>query len=573
MYFDALTAAAIGDEITAALRGGFVQKLSLPTPESVAIEVYAKRERRQLLLTAESRHPRVALLSERPTTQPGLVTPFGLLLRKYVLDGVIEEIRQPAAERIISLSIANTTDGLNTRVWLDAELMGRHSNLLLLDGNRTTVLESVKRVTPQMSSVRPILPKRPYTPPPPRKGLPPHRVLPDDLAALGTESKGSSSLWQMLVSGVSGLSPLAAREIVHRASGDAETKVHGWENWTALATETRRITALWATREWTACIARTPDGVVAYAPYELTHLAEEATLEPIETMSAAIESYGGSLASVVSHGQLRAQIVDQLEQQAERVRQRLASLERQRSGSDDAQGLMEDGQLVLAYAHSIAPKQQSLVLEDRTIALDPELKPAQNAQEMFDRYKRRKRAGQDLPPAIEEARRQIALLEEYKTYVALAEGHTELTQLRAELTAEGILREGAPGTKATRKPPTTKTETLIAPDGTRILVGKSAAQNARVIETGAPHDWWFHAREIPGGHVVARTGGADPSPDTLRIAAETAAYNSAARESGAVEVVYTQLRNVRKIKGAGPGQVTYRNEQSVNVQPKDHHTA
>jgi len=570
MYFDALTAAAIGDEITSALLGGFVQKLSLPTPESVAIEVYARRERRQLLLTAEARHPRVAFLSERPTTQPGLVTPFGLLLRKHVLDGVIEEIRQPAAERIFSLSIANTTDGLNTRVWLDAELMGRHSNLLLLNGDRTTVLESVKRVTPQMSSVRAILPKRPYTPPPPRKGLPPHRVLPDDLAALGAQGKGSASLWQMLVSGISGLSPLAAREIVHRASGDAATKVNGWENWADLANETRRITVLWATREWTPCIARTPDGVLAYAPYELTHLAQEAELESIETMSAAIEAYGGSLSGVVSHGQLRAQIVAQLEKRADRVRQRLASLEQQRSGSDDAQRLMEDGQLVLAYTYTIKPKQERLVLEDRTITLDPDLTPAQNAQEMFDQYKRRKRAGEDLPAVIEEAQRELALLAEYETFAALAEGHTELTQLRAELIAEGVVREGPEGAKAARKPTTAKMETLTAPDGTRILVGKSAAQNARVVESGGPHDWWFHAREIPGGHVVARTGGAEPSGDTLRIAAETAAYNSAARESGAVEVVYTQLRNVRKIKGAGPGQVTYRNEHSVNAQPKDH---
>ena len=91
-----------------------------------------------------------------------------------------------------------------------------------------------------------------------------------------------------------------------------------------------------------------------------------------------------------------------------------------------------------------------------------------------------------------------------------------------------------------------------------------------MLETGAPHDWWFHAREIPGGHVVARTGGAAPSDETLRMAAETAAYNSAARDSGSVEVVYAQLKDVRKIKGAGPGQVTYRNEKGVNVQPRDH---
>jgi predicted ribosome quality control (RQC) complex YloA/Tae2 family protein len=111
---------------------------------------------------------------------------------------------------------------------------------------------------------------------------------------------------------------------------------------------------------------------------------------------------------------------------------------------------------------------------------------------------------------------------------------------------------------------------FTAPDGTRVLAGKSAAQNARVLEAAAPADWWFHAREIPGGHVVARTGGAEPSPETVRLAAETAAGLSAARDSGSVDVVYTQLKHVRKIRGGGPGQVTYRNERAVRAEPRDH---
>ncbi len=569
MYFDALTAAAVADELVTTVCGGFVQRLSLPTPLSVALQVYAHRERHELLLTAEPVHPRVALVSERPTSQPGLVTPFGLLLRKYVLDGTIEEVEQPAGERVIALSIANRIDGLNTRVWLHAELMGRHSNLLLLDGERETVLESVKRVTPDMSSVRPILPKRPFVPPPPRKGLPPHRVLPDDLRQLASSSKPSASLWQSLVAGVSGLSPLSAREAVHRSTGDAETLVRDWEDWPRLAIEVRRLTSLWATRDWRPCVAASEEGVLAYAPYELTHLQAQSQLEFPESISAAMQRYGGSMAAVVSHGQLRNQLLATLEKRANQVRQRLDSLRRQQKGAEDAQRLMEDGQLVLAYAYAIEPGQESLELEDRTIKLDPTLSPSENAQELFDAYKRRKRAGEGLPALIEEAERELATIEEYETFANLAQGHAELTALRAEAAQEGVISEEG-GKASTRKPPPQKTETITAPDGVRILVGRSAAQNARVLDAGAPHDWWFHAREIPGGHVVVRTGGAEPSKDTLRIAAETAAYNSAARESGTVEVVYCQLKDVRKIKGAGPGQVTYRNERGVRVQPRDH---
>lgn len=570
MYFDALTAAAIADELSATIRGGFVQRISLPSRDSVALEVYAHRRRHELLLTAEPAHPRAVLVSQRPTAQPGLVTPFGLLLRKHVLDGVVGEIEQPGAERLIALSITKRTEGTEHRVWLQAELMGRHSNLLLLDGERRTVLESVKRVTREMSGVRPILPKYAYTPPPPRSGLPPHRVLPADLRALAGAAKPSGALWQMLVSGVSGLSPLAAREIVYRATGDAEARVRDREDWSTLAAELRRMAALWATREWRPCVAAGPEGVLAYAPYALTHLEDQAALKFEESISAAIERYGGSLAPVVGHGQLRGQILAQMEKQAGRVRQRLASLREQEAGAADARRLMEDGQLVLAYAWAIEPGQQSLEVEDRTIRLDPALSPSENAQEMFDAYRRRKRAGEDLPAMIAEAERELARIREYETFAELAQGHAELTALGAEAVSAGVIREaGRPG-DAHRKPAAPKMETLTAPDGTRILVGRSAAQNERVLAAGASHDWWFHAREIPGGHVVARTGGAAPGEEALRIAAETAAWNSAARESGAVEVVYTQLKDVRRIKGAGPGQVTYRNECSVNVVPRDH---
>lgn len=570
MYFDALTAAAISDELRSSVLGGFIQKVSLPGSGSLALEVYARRQRHQLLLTTEPEHPRAMLVWERPTSEPGLVTPLGLLLRKHVLDGVMEEIEQPAGERIIALSIAKRVEGNNTNVWLQAELMGRHSNLIMLDSSRSTILESVKRVTPRMSSVRPVMPRREYTPPPPREGVEPHRTAPDWLMACAEGAKPATPLWRVLVSGVSGLSPLAAREIVFRAAGKAEVTAGEWTEWAPLAAEVRRMASLWATRDWQPCVATADQGAVAYAPYELTHLRAEADLVSYESMSHAIEVYSGSLAQVVSHGQLRTQILAALDKRADRVKQRLDSLQRQEAGAEMAQRLMEDGQLILAYSYALEPGADRLELEDRTIDLDRTLSASENAQKLFDAYKRRKRAGEDLPALIEQGRQELDRIEEYRTFANLARGHTELSQLRAEAVEAGVIREAPEGTVSMRKPPAPKTAFLTAPDGTRILVGKSAAQNARVLDAASPDDWWFHAREIPGGHVIARTGGREPSVETLRLAAETAAYHSAARESDAVEVIYTQLRYLRKIRGAGPGQVTYRNERGTRVRPRDH---
>ncbi len=570
MYFDALCAAAVSDELRARLLGGFVQKVVLPSKDAIALEVYAGHERHPLLLSTDPTQSRAMLLSGKPTATPGLVTPLGLLLRKHVLDGVVEEIEQPAGERVISLSIAKRAGGLNQKVWLSAELMGRHANLLLLDGERTTILESVKRVTSEMSSVRPVLPKRAYTPPPPRPGLQPHRVTPGALEEASAQAKGSSFLWQLLVSQVSGMSPLSGREVTYRATGDAEARVGSVQDWAGLAVQLRRLASLWATREWRPCIAVSDEAVVAYAPYELTHLASDAELSFPASMSEAIESYSGASARIVSHAQLRERVLGALDKRADQVARRLRSIAAQEEGAHDAERLMEDGQMILAYAYQIEPGQEELRLPDRTVPLDPSLSASENAQEKFEEYRRRQRATSDLPAVRAQAESELATIEEYRTFAMLAKGHTELSQLQAEALAEGVLRESGDGAKRQRKPPAGKLSSFTAPDGTHVLVGRSAAQNRQALETGAPHDWWFHAREIPGGHVVARTGGREPSEETLRLAAETAAYHSAAREDTSVEIVYTPLRNVRKIKGAGPGQVTYRNERAIRVAPRDH---
>lgn len=571
MYFDALTAAAVSDELKQTILGGFVQKAVLSGRDSVAFEVYMHHRRRYLLLDARGSDPRALLLSgNKPTAQPGLITPFGLLLRKYVLNGVVDAIEQPAGERIISLRVSKTFEDTRAVVWVQAELMGRHSNLLLLDESRQTVLESSKRVTPDMSRVRPVLPHKPYTPPPPREGIQPHRVTPQLLQEAVGASKGSTPLAQAIVRSVPGFSPISSREAIFRAGGDPDTKVSEWENWPALTNSIRELALLWATREWTPCVAEIEGGVAAYAPYELKHLREQAALDFPAGISEAIERYSGSSASIASHQQLRDQIIAALDKRAERLTQRLQSLQRERKGAEEAERLMEDGQMVLAYAYSIEPGATELALDDRKIALDPELTPAQNAQQMFDEYKRRRRAENDVPALMSDAQRKLDLVNDYRTYASLAEGYVELTQLRAEAIAAGVIRESSNGGKSTRKEAPGKLSSFMMPEGTRILVGKSAAQNAKVLDAGSPDDWWFHAREIPGGHVLARTGGRALTEEILRTASETAAWYSAYRNSPSVEVIYCQLRNVRKIKGSYPGHVTYRNERGINAKPVNH---
>lgn len=565
MFFDALTAAAVADELRATVLNGFVQKTVLPDAHSLALEVYRAGMRHHLLITIHPEHPRALLLDERPTPQPGLVTPLGLLVRKYVLDGVVNAVEQQAGERSIALSITKRSEGHNTTVWLAAELMGRHSNLLLLDEARGVVLDSIKRVPASMSRSRPVLPKQPYTPPPPRAGIQPHHATAQALeAACGGRDV---PLAQALVGAVAGLSPLAAREAVHRAGGAASATAAGWKDWSALAAGVLNLASLWSTHDWQPTIARTDTGIAAYAPYRLTHLSDAHTIERADTISRAIREYTGKPAHLVEHSQIRNRLLAGLEEHERKLRARLTALQGQQSRAGEAQQLMENGQLILGYSWQIGAGDSMLKVEGRAVQLDRSLSPAENAERLFEEYRKRRRAAQELPALLDEVTQQIEAVREFHLFVELAEGHAELTALQAEAQAAGLLPRSG-GRTPVRKPPPAQPLKLSSAEGVRILVGRSALQNERVLELGAPDDWWFHARGVPGGHVVARTGGREPSGDTLRLASQAAAYYSSARGGGNVEVVYCQLKHVRKVKGGSRAQVTYRNEKSLLAEPR-----
>lgn len=564
MFFDALTAAAVADELRDGILGGFVQKTVLPDPQSLALEVYRAGARHHLLVTIQPEHPRALLVAERPTAQPGLVTPLGLLVRKHILDGVVTEVHQPAGERTIALSIAKRPEGNNTVVWLVAELMGRHSNVILLNEDRTTVLESMKRVPLSLSRTRPILPRHPYAPPPPRPGIQAHHVTPELLQ--GACSPRDSLLSQALVSAVAGLSPLAAREVIHRAGGDPAIPADKWQDWPSLATAAMDLASLWSTRRWEPSVARAGNGTAAYAPYRLTHLESSHTVEPAASISAAIREYAGKPVHLVEHGQIRDSLLSALGEHERKLQARLESLESQQRRAGEAEELMQSGQLVLAYSWQIKPGDRVLQLDDRSISLDPALTPSENAERMFDGYRRRQRAAAELPRLVAEAREQIEAVQEFRLFVEMAEGHAALSSLQAEAREAGLI-PGRITARSGRGPRTAQPLKLTSPEGIQVLVGRSAGQNERVLELGSPDDWWFHARDIPGGHVVARTGGKEPSGATLGMAAQAAAYYSAGRESGKVEVVCCQLKHVRKVKGGPSGRVTYRNEKTLLASP------
>lgn len=557
MYFDALTTAAMVDELQAAIAGGRVQDVVLVSRLSLAMEVYSQHERHYLFLSAEAVHPRVQLLAEKARRGPESPLPLLLLLRKYVRGARLSGVTQPGFERILSLEFVTAEGPLR----LLAEIMGRRSNLILLAADGT-IMDAIKRVTPEQSR-RPVLPHHLYEPPPPLEKASIASLTPSQLRGLLAEEEGP--LWRSLVGTVAGMSPLLAREIVFRATSDAEA--FEAEPADLLAIGRSLLVDLPASHAWTPVLGLKEGRVVAYAPYTLTHLPGQ---QLMPTMSEAIEAYVRVQGQAEPYAAARERVRQSLAAAREREQRRYAAIARDLRPEAEINRLREFGEWILAYATQIRPRQAELVVEgpegeDLHISLVPGRSPVENAQRYFHEYEDAKAAAEGGPRRLSEVDQALARLDQLETDLQLAENRGEIDQVRAALIQAGYIRTSKRAPAARPAGP----RRLETDEGFVIWLGRSSHQNALVLERAAPTDLWFHAHGVPGGHAILVTGGRPVPEELLRRVAALAAYYSAARNEQRVTVDVTERRYVRPIPGAGPGQVTYRGEKTLVVTPAD----
>jgi predicted ribosome quality control (RQC) complex YloA/Tae2 family protein len=578
MLFDALTLAAVVDELRAALIGGRVQRVRLTGPLGVALEVFAHGRRCHLLLSAHPQFARVQLTATRPSRGVEGETRLLLLLRKYVLGGRIVTIEQPDLERVVILSIVKgpqsrnmegaPPDGDDTDDWepldspeplhseLVVETMERRANIVLV-GDDNIILDSIRHVTPTMSR-RPVAPHEPYELPPRQDKRDPRRATPEGLRALAAGQPGAD-LARALVGAYRGLSPLAAREAVFRATGAADTALGPDLPWTALALALRGLWEL----PWQPCLAHSGEGPLAYAPYRLTHLPNVA---PQPSISAALDAFYAAREGLASHQQRRAALAAALGESRARLERQRDQLTHELKQVAELDRLRWEGEMILGFMHTLAPGQTALEVEGRRIALDPARTPLENAQERFRAYDKARGARAQVPERLRETEARLAGLDELLALLALAEGYEAIEQIGREAEEAGYLRP-PPGRrpKMRRQPPLR----VVSEDGLAIFVGRSAGQNAQVTFTiGAADDLWLHARGRPGAHVLVKSGGADVPERTLVQAAGLAAWFSAARGDAAVEVDVARRRLVRRVPGGPPGLVSYRAERTLRVAPR-----
>ncbi len=567
MYFDALTMACVADELRAAILGGRVQQVLLPDRLSVGLEVYAQHQRHYLLASAHAEMGRLLLASEKLRRGVEKETGLLLLLRKYARGASISAIQQPPYERVLRFRFDHPEAGSSELI---VEVMGRHSNIILV-GPGQRVMDSAKRVGQHMSSARPILPGLAYVPPPAQAKLPPSDLTEYRLQQILEAHEPRDQVWQALVRGLRGMSPLLAREIVFRALGRPRAKIADVQRLAPLLEVARYLLSPFdAARSdpiWQPTVVLEEDRVAVYAPYPLTHRGEP---QPLPSMSQAIEAYIQAADSTDSYAAAKQPVQESITKARARLERRRKSLGLSLRQGEQADRWRQRGEWILAYAHTINRGQTELVAQtggDKPlhIPLDPEKSPSDNAQACFTRYRKAQRAVAGVPGRLAEVDLALRDLEQLETDLALAGSRPEIDQVRNVLAEAGYIREKK---RKASKAASGKPLTLTSADGFSILVGRNSRQNDDVtFRRAKSDDWWFHARGVPGSHVIVRAAG-QPLPEaTVRRAAELAAFFSGLRDEAHVVVDYTLRRHVRRIPGAAPGLVTYAQEKTMRVSP------
>ena len=615
MNYDVVTMAAVAAELKG-LAGARVARVDQPLPLSAVLGLFAGGGGaggggRRLLLCAHAGLARAHFTAAR-YENPARPLAFCQLLRSRLDGARLVAVEQQPLERGLTLTFDAPISSGSGRFALHVEVMGRHSNIILVDSDGR-VVDAIKRVGAEKSRPRQVLPGLEYAPPPPRPPLLNLPATPEDLAAaLGraatlqpTTRRASraqadagaarAGVVDLLQAALPWLGPVWAREIAARADLGTDAGLGADAADTARATLDpagyRRLAAalgqLWsalAAGEFSPRTYHDRDGTAtAFSALPLTHLAHLAE-RPAASMSAALDLFYTAREAREDLAQGRATLTGLVAGHVKRLEKKFALQLEAARDTQRAGELRRLGELLTAGLHTVPDGADEALVPDFTqpgappvrIPLDPHLSASANAQRLFADYRRARRTGEAASREAERSRSELAYLESVLAAVETARSPADLAEVRAELVDGGYAGGRPPGERgrpgATRPAPVVQPQKplrLQSSDGLTILVGRNNRQNDYLtLRLAAPEDIWLHVKDAPGAHVVLRVPPRQAAPDTsLLEAAQVAAYFSRVRQSGTVGVDYTRRRHVRKPRGAKPGMVIYDHHHTLMVAP------
>lgn len=576
MALDGCVLHALADELNATLAGGKIDKIYQPGRGELVLGVRTREKNYKLLLSANPSLPR-AHLTEITFENPARPPMFCMLLRKHLISGKIASVEQYAFERILRFSIDGYDElGEKTVRTLVVELMGKHSNLILLGGDGK-IVDSIFHVDSTVSSVRQVLPGLPYqTPPSKGKYNPLLLGEPPALKADGNE------LSKQLLQNYMGISPLVAREAVYRALKKTEitpneAKADGLR---AVSSAFYEMLQQIVQKQFTPVILSDaqngkPLEFCAMPIYQYENLAN---CEQYDSISTAIEQFYAKKAQGETLRQRSGDLMKVVTNNLERCHKKLQLQNERLEKAAKRDKYKLYGDLVTANIHLIQKGAEHITVQnfydsmggEIKIALKNDLTPAQNAQRYYTRYNKEKTAAVETEHQKKLNLAEIDYLESVQDAISKAETTVEVTQIRDELIEQGYLKNKG-RIRKNKKPEPPKPMHFVSSDGYDIYVGKNNKQNDYVTcKLSRPTDLWFHTKGIHGSHTLIQTADAMQVPDeTYRQAALLAAYYSKGRASQSVPVDYTEARNVKKPAGAKPGMVIYVDYSTLYVTPDE----
>lgn len=567
MAFDGIVVANLAHELKESLVNGRIAKIAQPETDELLLTIKTQEGQRRLSISADASLPLIYLTGTNkpsPMTAPN----FCMLLRKHIGGGRIVDIWQPGLERILHFTIEHLDEmGDLCRKDLVVEIMGKHSNIIFCteDGK---IIDSIKHVSAQMSSVREVLPGRDYFIPDTMNKLDPLTVTAEEFATHLTEKP--MPLAKAIYTSFTGISPVTAEEICSLAGVDSSIPAKDYSEDILLHIYTQFTIYLSAVKEHNFSPAIYFDGrePKEFSALPLTHFSNY-TKKDYNTISEVLETYYSTRSQLTRIRQKSVDLRHVVQTALERNRKKYDLQLRQLKDTENRDKYKVYGELINTYGYNMEPGAKKLEAlnyytnEMVSIPMDPTKTAQENSQRYFAKYNKQKRTFEALTELSQETLNEINYLESIQTALDIALTEDDLTEIKEELVNSGYIKR-----KFTKKKVKIKNKPLhyISSDGYHIYVGKNNLQNDELtFHFAVGNDWWFHAKKAPGSHVIVKTNG-DELPDrTFEEAARLAAYYSSQRGSDKVEIDYVEKKQVKKPSGGKPGFVVYYTNYSMVI--------
>ena len=551
MTFDGLFTHAMIYELNQTLQNGRVTKISQPYPNEVILTIRANRTNYPVLLSANPRYARFQI-TQIPYTNPAVPTNFTMMLRKYLEGAKLLKIKQLDNDRVVYFEFLTRNElGDKLPLLLSAEIMGRYSNVILINQSTNKIIDTIKHVGMDQNRYRTLLPGATYRQPPTQNKENPFEQDSNTFEELIQKYPNREVLADNLLKQYQGISRDNALALAD--------KLHSSNNFV---------------QAFNDFLAMTEDPIPTMNGNNFSIFADNPNDKKFTTLSEMLDVFYHTKANRDRVQQQGGQLLHVIRKNLQRNKKKLKKLSNELKATENADEYRIKGEVLTTYLYQIKRGMTKITLpnfydnnKEITISLSNQLSPSQNAQKYFKKYQKLKNAVTFVNEQIELTKKEVAYLEEIQTQIELATP-ADLNDIKTELQQEGYIKKKQQKSKHSSRVKINKPESFIASDGTEILVGKNNLQNEKLtLHTAKKTDIWLHAKNIPGSHVIIKSN--NPSDETLFEAAMLAAYFSKFRSSANVPIDYVQVKNIRKPNGSKPGFVIYEGQKTLTVTPTE----